>query len=77
MIKTTTLTFGVSSHYFKTSVQVSLDSDDDFDEAVKIAKQQYFKALAQELRLAKRFDNMSIEEIEDYVLRKVKCRKKK
>jgi ribosomal protein S21 len=72
MIKTTTITFGTSSHYFKTSVQVTLDSNDDFDKALKIAKKQYLKALAQELRLSKKFDQMSLEEIEDYIKERIK-----
>lgn len=66
-MKTTTITFGTSSHYFKTSVQVTLDSKDDFDKALRLARKQYLKALAQELRLSKKFDHMSLEEIEDYV----------
>lgn len=66
-MKTTTITFGTSSHYFKTSVQVTLSPKDDFDKALKLARKQYLKALAQELRLSKKFDRMSLEEIEDYI----------
>lgn len=70
--KETTITFGVSSHYFKTSISITYESKEekDFDKALKLARKEYFKALAEELKLKKRFDNMSFEEIEEYVKEK-------
>ncbi len=72
-IKNTTITFGVSSHYFKTSVSLTFEgsSEDDFEKALSLAKKQYYKALSQELRLSKKFDNMSLEEIENFIGKKL------
>lgn len=72
-LKTTTITFGVSSHYFKTSVSINFEhqTSKDFSKGLKLAKKLYMKALAQELSLKKKFDNMELDEIEDYVKRKI------
>jgi len=45
-IKNITLTFGTSSHFFKSSVQITFEGDVDINEAKKKLKEIYFELLA-------------------------------
>ncbi len=70
-IKNTTLTFGTSSHYFKSSVQITFDGDVDMEEAKKKLKRTYFELLASEISLTKKFNEMEFDEIKKYILNKI------
>lgn len=74
-VKTTTITFGVSSHYFKSSVSLTYEdegnTEKEYKKALRLARREYFKALAEELSLRKKFDKMNIDEIEEFIKEKV------
>jgi len=67
--KSITLTLGTSSHYFKSSASLTIEScsDEDIEKAKKKLKKIYLDVLKMEIRLSKRFDKMSFEEIEKYL----------
>lgn len=77
MPKQTTITFGTSVHYFKSSVSVTFDQGVDetlnnIDEVKKKVTELYYQVLAQELLLAKKFEKMSPKEIKSFLKKKLK-----
>jgi hypothetical protein len=71
-IKNITLTFGTSSHYFKSSAQMTFQGDIDIKEAKKKLKETYFELLASEINLTKKFNDMEFDEIKKYISNKLK-----
>lgn len=71
--KSTTITFGTSANYFKTSVSLSFkgDSDEDFEQARQKVRKMYFKALAMELDLYKKFTKMDMKEIKNFLKKEI------
>lgn len=77
MPKQTTITFGTSTHYFKSSVSITLDQDvdetlDNIDDVKKKVTKLYYEILSQELLLTKKFEKMTTKEIKDFLKKKLK-----
>ena len=67
--KSVTFTLGTSSHFFKSSVSLTIEggSKEDIENAKNKLKKMYFDVLRMEVGLSKKFDKMSFEEIEKYL----------
>lgn len=77
MAKQTTITFGTSVHYFKSSVSVTFDQGvdetlDNIDEIKKKVTKLYYQMLSQELMLTKKFEKMTTKEIKAFLKSKLK-----
>lgn len=77
MAKQTTITFGTSVHYFKSSVSITLDQGvdetlDNIEEIKKKVTEIYYQVLSQELLLTKKFEKMTTKEIKEYIKKKLK-----
>lgn len=77
MARQTTITFGTSVHYFKSSISVTFDKGVDetlenIDEVKKKVTELYYQILAQELLLAKKFEKMTTKEIKTFLKKKLK-----
>lgn len=77
MAKSTTITIGTSTHYFKSSVSITLDQGvdetlDNIDEVKKKATKLYLEVLSQELMLTKKFEKMTTKEIRQFLKKKLK-----
>ena len=77
MSKSTTITLGTSTHYFKSSVSITLDQGVDetmenIEEVKKKATKLYLEVLSQELLLTKKFEKMTTKEIKEFIKKKLK-----
>lgn len=77
MANSTTITLGTSTHYFKSSVSITLDQGVDetlenIEEVKKKATKLYLEVLSQELLLTKKFEKMTTKEIKEYIKKKLK-----